>query len=140
MVRAAWDADRQLFLVLRQIWYPNSAGCLQKGSGSCYHLTTALASLKSIQHIHGVGQRGLPELPAAQPRGSQLHSCHVSDPDCQDWAASECQPSSQIELRLWHPIWSGVLCGICRKLSLKPVQQHNWHSPTMPQGSRFFSL
>lgn len=94
----------------------------------------------SIQHIHGVGQRGLPELPAAQPRGSQLQSCHVSDPDCQDRAAPERQPSSQIELRLRHPIWSGVLRGICRKLSLKPVQQHNWHSTAMPQGSRFFSL
>lgn len=48
-VRAAWDADRQLLLVLRQTYYPNPAGCLQRGSGSCYHLTTALTSLKSIQ-------------------------------------------------------------------------------------------
>lgn len=86
-VRAAWDADRQLLLVLRQTCYPNPAGCLQRGSGSCYHLTTALTSLKSIQPQAPssifMGQRGLPELPAAQPRGSKLQSCYVSDPDCQ---------------------------------------------------------
>lgn len=144
MLRAAWDTNTPLLLVLRRTRYPNPAGCLQRLSDSYYHSTTARASPKSRQPQTptsiSTNQAREACWQAPPPWGSQLQSHLVSDPEHEDQITSERQPSSQIELRLRHSIWSGVLFGICRKWSLKRAQQRSWQSIAMPRESGFFFL